>query len=941
MYLKINLLIFLIVSFVSCVVSAEQTIDEQLDNINIHIQGDSRLSLLLIEKLNNNSKSILSNQQQARLKNIEAYIYMLSGQYKLAYQYVVQARNKALIANDLYEIAESKRLEAVIYSLTDLQEESLPLFFEALKIHKELNSDKIFHTLQGISLYYREVGNFKKYLEYGYLLLKHPITKVNMQAKATAQYTIGEGYLKLGNYSNAKKYLNLSLIILKKVKTTFLSEVYVSLAELALLKDQPQQALEMLKISKNIANERSYSTDHVKMHLLLAKTHLALNQIKKSKKILQALLTYTKSNNDLYGEKDVYILYVDILSKERNYQQALFNQQKIAKINQNINLKKIQSKSSFYRTKLDLEHKEQQITQLESEKKLNELQQIQIAKTTKLRDAILGLFVCIIALLIFYTIRAKQTKNKMKLLAEEANYANQAKSNFLAKMSHEIRTPMNAIIGLSQLTLNAELPPKQRENVTMVHASSLSLLTLLNDILDFSKIEAKKLQLEKIDFQLNTSIQRLLNVCSFSAAEKQLKLNINIDNDVPTAFIGDPLRLEQVLINLVNNAIKFTEQGDITINISLLEQNDTMNKISFSVLDQGVGINEEQLQRLFIAFNQADTSVTRRYGGSGLGLTICRELVELMDGQISVKSELGKGSCFTFTIKLLTSDVVEKPFKKHELRALESLKILIVDDSKSSRTLLSEILLQNGLNSIQTNSGIEALEHIQEAIDQNNPFDLVLMDWRMPGLDGLESIRIINRVITKKLPKFILVSSFDKNDAINLSRQLPIADVLEKPIKESQLINSLIGIMSTKPIKTIPIEPTSTTVIYEDFSHIRLLLAEDNIINQKVVIGFLEETGITIELANDGAQAIEKARNNHYDIILMDIQMPKVDGLSATKSIRNTLNLHMPIIAMTAHSLPEDIEKSVNVGMNKHLTKPINANELINTIKEMTDKGIH
>jgi len=466
-------------------------------------------------------------------------------------------------------------------------------------------------------------------------------------------------------------------------------------------------------------------------------------------------------------------------------------------------------------------------------------------------------------------------------------------------------------------------------------------VTLLNDILDFSKIEAKKLQLEQIDFQLNTSIQRLVNVCSFSATEKQLKLNINIDNDVPNAFIGDPLRLEQVLINLVNNAIKFTEQGDITINISLLEQTDAINHISFSVLDQGVGISEEQLQRLFIAFNQADTSVTRQYGGSGLGLTICRELVELMGGEISVKSELGKGSCFTFTIKLLTSDVVEKSFKKHDLRALESLKILIVDDSKSSRTLLSELLLQNGLSSIQTNSGIEALEYIQKAIDQDNPFDLVLMDWRMPGLDGLASIRIINQVITKKLPKFILVSSFDKNDAINLSRQLPIADILEKPIKESQLINSLMEVTRVKPANAVPSTPISTTLLYEDLSDIRLLLAEDNIINQKVVIGFLEDTGITIELANDGAQAIEKLRNHHYDIILMDIQMPKIDGLSATKSIRNTLNLNTPIIAMTAHSLPEDIEKSVNVGMNKHLTKPINANELINTIKEMTDKGIY
>lgn len=938
MHLKIKFFLFLIVSFFSYTANAEQTIVLQLSNIEKHINSDTQLSLSLIEKLTNNSKKILSNQQQAKLKNMSAYIYILSSQYELSYHYVIQARDQALIADDLYELAESKRLEAVIYSLTDLQEESLPLFLEALNIHKKLNSDKIFHTLQGISLYYREVNNFKKYLEYGYLLLKQPITQVNTHAKAVAQYTIGEGYLKLKNYPDAKKYLNLSVVVFDKIKTTFLSEIYVSLAELALLEGQPQQALSILATSKAIADERNYSTDHVKMNLLLAKTHLALTQIKQSKEVLQALLIYTKNNNDLYGERNTHALYVDILIKEKNYQQALFHQQKIADINQNINLKKFQSKSNFYQTKLDLENKELQITQLESEKKLNELQQIQNAKNAQFRDAILGLLLFILVLLTYYATRAKRIKNKMKTLAEDAEHANKAKSSFLAKMSHEIRTPMNAIIGLSQLTLNGILDPKQRDNIAMVHASSQSLLTLLNDILDFSKIEAKKLQLEKIDFQLSTSIQRLLNVCSFSAAEKQLKINIHVDNDVPNALIGDPLRLEQVLINLVNNAIKFTEQGDISINVSLINQIESMNTLKFSISDQGVGISNEQLQRLFLAFNQADTSVTRRYGGSGLGLTICKELVELMHGEISVQSELGKGSCFSFTIKVATGNVIDKPLEQHDLKALAINRILIVDDSKSSRTLLSESLITIGLDSVQAKSGIEALELIQVAIENNNPFDVVLMDWRMPGLDGLESIRIINQVITKNLPKFILISSFDKSDAIKLSSMLPIADVLEKPIKQSQLINSLVNIMQIKPAQITPVKSTSTTIIHEDFSNIRLLLAEDNMINQKVVIGFLEDTGVIIELANDGAQAIEKVKNNNYDIILMDVQMPNVDGLSATHTIRNTLKITTPIIAMTAHSLPEDIEKSLAIGMNKHLTKPINANLLINTIKEFIDK---
>jgi two-component system sensor histidine kinase/response regulator len=921
----------LIVSFFSCSTSAEQTIKQQLSQIEDTINSDIQRSLTLIQQLNTNKKAILNNYQQAKLHNITAYIYILSGKYKLAYQHVSKAHEKAKIINDLYEIAESKRLEAVIYSLTDLQEESLPLFLEALEIHKKLSSNKVYNTLQGISLYYRETSNFEKFLEYGHLLLKQPITNHNKRLKGVAEYTIGEGYLKLGDYSNARKHLNLSIALLEGIDTIFLSEIYVSLAELTLLEGHPLQALNILNISKVIANERSYSTDHVKMHLLFAQTHLAVNHTKKSEKTLDELLLYTQENNDLYGEKNTHTMYVKTSVQHGNYQQALYHQQKATDISEVINQQRLQIKSNFYRTKLDVEQKELHINQLKSEKNVQLLESKQREKAAKLRDAILALLFIILAFLIYYVIHARKIKQKMEKLAIDAEIANQAKSSFLAKMSHEIRTPMNAIIGLSQLALNANLSPKQRENISMVHASSQSLLTLLNDILDFSKIEAKKLELEQADFILNTSIQRLLNVCSFSADEKQLKLNVTIDNDVPVAFIGDALRLEQILINLVNNAIKFTQQGDITINISLLKQTNSINTLKFSVVDQGIGIGEDQLQRLFSEFSQADTSVTRRYGGSGLGLTICKELVELMGGTITVKSELGAGSCFSFTMDILTSNTVNDQLIQYDLSRLTHLKILIVDDSKSSRTLLSETLIDIGLESAQARSGIEGLEQIKTAIDNNCPFDFVFMDWRMPGLDGLESIRIINQVVSKQLPKFVLVSSFDKSDAIKLSRHLPVADVLEKPVKQSQLINSLLNIASTQQGTT----STPTAITYENFKHVHLLLAEDNIINQKVILGFLAETGIQIDIANNGVEAVNKARNATYDIIMMDIQMPEMDGLSATLVIRNELKIDTPIVAMTAHSMQEDIEQSLAAGMNLHLTKPINANLLIATIKKL------
>ncbi|MGB0836174.1 MAG: ATP-binding protein, partial [Psychrobium sp.] len=336
---------------------------------------------------------------------------------------------------------------------------------------------------------------------------------------------------------------------------------------------------------------------------------------------------------------------------------------------------------------------------------------------------------------------------------------------------------------------------------------------------------------------------------------------------VPTSLTGDALRLEQILINLVNNAIKFTEQGDININVSLVKHTENVNTLKFSVTDHGIGIGEEQLQRLFKAFSQADVSVTRRYGGTGLGLTICKELVELMNGNINVESELGKGSCFSFTVDIATSKTLSDTLSNEDLSNLNNLKILIVDDSKSSRTLLSETLIDLGLECAQARSGVEALEQIKDAIDTKLPYDIVLMDWRMPGLDGLETIRIINQVVNDQLPKFILVSSFDKSDAIKLSRHLPVEDVLEKPIKPSQLTSSLLTIVNGNTNKAAPASPSPTAIIKRNFSEIKLLIAEDNRINQKVIEGFLSDTHAVIDMVSNGVEAVEKAKNNSYHLI--------------------------------------------------------------------------
>lgn len=901
----------------------------KISEIESLVNSDINRAFLLIENVRSELKHTPDIALQTRIENLTSYIYLLMNEHDKAYSHILESRRLALESNNQYELAESKRFEASLYTMTNLQTESLPLFLEALKIHKTLDSDKVFYTLQGISLYYRSLQNYEKYLEYGLLLLEDPKVSNDKKALAIAHYTVGEGYLKKGDLQLALLHLNSSIEVFKEISSILISEVYFTKAELLLAQNRPLQAQVMLDMSQYTASNNNYNIASLQSELLRANIYLALNDNIEAKNVLNSLLS--KSKNDKSAESKAHQKLATIYEEEADYAQALHHQKEYKLASDELLAESQTAQTAFYNTKLNIEHKELEISRLKSAQHLSELKQRQREKTAKLRDTVLVLLTLLVIALVYYVIHAKRTKNQMKVLAQEANLANKAKSNFLAKMSHEIRTPMNAIIGLSQLALNAKLSPKQRENISMVHASSQSLLTLLNDILDFSKIEAKKLELEHTDFLLNNSIQRLLNVCSFSADEKQLKLNVHIENDVPTSLTGDALRLEQVLINLVNNAIKFTEQGDINIAVSLVKQLDNVNTLKFSVTDEGIGIGEEQLLRLFKAFSQADVSVTRRYGGSGLGLTICKELVELMSGTINVESELGKGSTFSFTVDIATSKTLTSQLTNADLSNLNNLKILIVDDSKSSRTLLSESLIDLGLECAQARSGIEALEQIKDAIDTKSPYDIVLMDWRMPGLDGLETIRIINQVVNEQLPKFILVSSFDKSDAVKLSRHLPVEDVLEKPIKPSQLTSSLLTIVNGKQRQVVPISPSPTSIIRRDFSKVRLLIAEDNKINQKVILGFLSDTNATVDVVTNGVEAVEKSKNNNYHMILMDVQMPEMDGLTATKLIRE-FDLDTPIIAMTAHSLPEDIEQSMAAGMNEHLTKPINANLLIETI---------
>lgn len=560
----------------------------------------------------------------------------------------------------------------------------------------------------------------------------------------------------------------------------------------------------------------------------------------------------------------------------------------------------------------------------------------------KLYNASLVIMFSILVLMVAFGViligdfdRRQASAKELQAAITKAEDSANVKAMFLANMSHEIRTPMNAIIGLSHLALKTDLSTKQQDYLDKIHHAGTSLLGIINDILDFSKIEAGKLNIEHIPFDIESMLLNISTLNAPSASAKDIEFIVFPLRDIPPQLIGDSLRLSQILNNLASNAIKFTQHGEVSINVLLLEKSGGRVKLEFQVKDSGIGMTPEQQQKLFTPFTQSDNSTTRKFGGTGLGLSISKRLAEMMGGTLSASSTPGAGSRFIFRTWFDYTDknkiVSTWPIE------LNNARILIVDDIESSRHVLEEILQATSLNIEVCDSGRTAITRVVDAQKLQIPFDLVLMDWQIPDLDGISAAAEIKRCVPRENhPRIILVTAHDREEAYQAAKKNILDAVITKPVNASTLVDCLIELFHPDEHNRVENIKKITDETRKDLQGMKILLTEDNTINQQIACELMTAVGVTVTIANHGQEALDilhKCEPGRFDIILMDIQMPVMNGYETSRLIRQETQFDdLPIMAMTAHAMAEEKDRCLAAGMNDHISKPINPSALFDRL---------